>query len=416
MLRRAQLLITQRRAKEAEEVLHAHLGQHPNDLEALMSLVQALLMQERNKAALDTADHIIELDPSWSPGYWAKGHVLMDMNERKEARVMVDQAIELDPEDPDNYGLSAQLYARERFWADAIADARHGLSLDPDHSVCRHVLSQSLVNTGEKGVAEESLVAGLANNPLDPDAHVQLGLQALHAGDTERALEAFEEALRLDPEHEGARFGLVEALKARNPIYSLILRGFLKLNSLPAKTTLFLLIGMFVLFRISRSLSRSNPEWKVFLDPITWIYLTFVGLAWFAESFFDVLLLCKREGRLALIGDSRYRAFAFAGALTVIAACLLSAWLLSDPGWADVAFFVLVAQIPVVSAFQCEAEGARRVMMSIAAICNVMIFGGILLFLFTEAHKVNGLNLVSFAGIGGALSSWLGMGFLMRER
>jgi len=282
MLRRAELLLDQRRPIDAEEVLRSYMVDQPDDVSAHILLAQSLMLQERPKAALEVAERAVELEPAWSHAHWVKGRVLMETGAGKEARACVDQAIELEPEDPDNYGLSAQLYARQHHCKDAIAEAEHGLSLDPDHSLCRLLLSHSLTRSGKQGVARESLEAGLANNPMDPDAHVQMGFQALHVGDNERALEAFEEALRLDAEHEGAREGLVEALKARNPIYSLILRGFLKLNSLPVKTALFLFVGFFILSRVARSMGKSHPEWKVFLDPITWLYLSFVGLTWFA--------------------------------------------------------------------------------------------------------------------------------------
>jgi Flp pilus assembly protein TadD len=416
MLRRAELLLHQRRPQDAEEVLRDYMVGEPDDVAAHVLLTQSLLLQERPKAALESAERAVGLDPTWSHTHWVKGRVLLDLDERKGARLCAEQAIELEPEDPDNYGLSAQVYVSERNWKDAIVEAEHGLSLDPNHSLCRHLLSHSLTKSGKQGVARESLEAGLADNPMDPDAHVQLGFQSLHVGDTDRALEAFEEALRLDADHEGARDGLVESLKARNPIYSLILRGFLKLGSMPGNSALYLLVGFFVLHRVARSLGKSHPDWKVFLDPITWLYIAFAGITWFAESFFDVLLLCSRQGRMALAGNAKRRTYAFAAALAVIATCGVMAVVNQDSGWLMVAGLVLMAQVPVVSAFNCNRPSARHIMMIVSIACNLFIVAGLaVLFLGGPDDVERGLDLVFFGGIGGALSSWLGMALLMRE-
>lgn len=417
MLRRAELLLEQRRPQEAEEVIHDYLIGEPDDVAAHVLLVQALIHQDRPKAALRVADHAVALEPTWSHTHWARGSALMELKALKAAGECADAAIQLEPEDPDNYALSAQIYARQRNWPEAIAAARTGLSFDPNHSVCRHVLSQSLGNTGEKGMARESLLAGLANNPLDPDAHVQVGFQALRSGQNERALEAFEEALRLDAEHEGAREGLVEALKARNPIYSVILRGFLKLNSLPDKVALYLLVGFFILHRIARSLRKDHPEWEWFLDPITWAYIAFVIITWFADSLFDLLLLGSREGRMALVGPSRQRALAFGASLVLVAICASFAVVQQDVEWMWVGFLVLMAQVPVVAGFTCSRPGARRVMLGIAGVCNIFVLLGVsIMFIHADSNHQLGLMITAVGGIGGALSSWLGIGFLLRER
>ncbi len=412
MLQRAEILLNQRRPSDAEETIRHYLADEPNSVWAYVLLAQALMDQERYSSALEAADQAVALEPSWGVG----ASVYLASDDRKAARKSIEEAIQLDPEDPDYYGLSAQIHMLERNWEAAESEARLGLSLDPDHSLSRHMLSHTLISTGRQGVAHESLEAGLSNNPLDPDAHVQVGYQALHTGDTDRALEAFEEALRLDAEHEGARGGLVEALKARSPIYSWILRGFLKLSSLPGNTVLYLLVGFFILNRIARSVSKSNPDLAPLLAPVTWIYMSIVAITWFAESFFDMLLLTTREGRMALVGEARQRALAFSAGLFLVAVTAVYAIVQQDSEWLWVGAFILFAQIPIVSAFSCKRKGARNVMMGIAVICNLFLVIGLsMVFLSANPDHDTGSGLVILGGFGGAISSWLGLIFIVRE-
>lgn len=51
-----------------------------------------------------------------------------------------------------------------------------------------------------------------------------------HQGDAKQVLTHCQEARRRDPTLAGARAGLVEALKARNPIYRMVLDWFLRLE------------------------------------------------------------------------------------------------------------------------------------------------------------------------------------------
>ena len=57
--------------------------------------------------------------------------------------------------------------------------------------------------------------------------HANQGWALLHRGNYQRALEHFREALRIDPELDWARAGIVEALKAHHFIYRQMLRFFL---------------------------------------------------------------------------------------------------------------------------------------------------------------------------------------------
>jgi tetratricopeptide (TPR) repeat protein len=410
MLERARLLLHQHRPEETEQMVRGHLVENPDDPNGHLLLAQCLNLQDRPDQALRVIDQAIRLAPHWAQVYFVKGAILIDLNKFNGALACAEEAIALDPEDPNYYGLLGQTLALQKKWRPAIEQLRLGLALDPEHGQCRNLLSHCLSQTGDKGLARKSLDTGLAQNPLDPYAHIQVGFDSLKHGDSGRALQAFEEALRLDPGNEAARDGLVEALKARNPIYGLLLRGFIRLSSLPERTVFLMLVGFFVLNRIARNLRGTHPEWEWFLQPFNWFYLGVVAISWFADSFFDLLLLGHRRGRNALIGQSRRKAILFGISLSLVCICFGFYFLSGNDEWLWAGLFTLIGQIPVVAAFASRKGGPRLTMAGIAYLCNGLIALGFLIQLYSfQIERVEGMNSILTGGVIAALSSWLGI-------
>ena len=93
---------------------------------------------------------------------------------------------------------------------------------------------------------------------------------------------------------------MVEALKARNPIYRPVLRFFLWLGSLEGRSQAWLILGLFFGVRLLRQLARSYPATAPVLYPLIFLYAAFVLLTWIADPLFNLLLRLDRFGRLAL--------------------------------------------------------------------------------------------------------------------
>ena len=101
----------------------------------------------------------------------------------------------------------------------------------------------ALVQLGRKDEADHTLGSALANDPENALTHANQGWAFLHRGDHERALEHFREALRIDPELDWARIGIVEALKARYLIYRFMLRFFLWMSRKGTAARWVILLG-----------------------------------------------------------------------------------------------------------------------------------------------------------------------------
>ncbi len=136
------------------------------------------------------------------------------------------EAVRLDPEDADYYALLASIRVQQRQWADALHNAELGLAVAPDHVACANLKAMALVNLGRRQEADATIQTTLAKEPENAATHANQGWALLHMGDHKAAMEHFREALRLNPNMEWARQGILEALRARNPIYRILLKLF----------------------------------------------------------------------------------------------------------------------------------------------------------------------------------------------
>src|SRR5262249_2143492 len=156
-------------------------------------------------------------------------------NRPDEAEVAIAEAIRLNPLDADYHQLLAGVRYEQRRWPDALAAAQEGLRLDPEHVGCNNMRALALVKLGRQGEPGRTPEPSLARDPDNAMTHANMGWALLEKAETAKSLDHFREALRLDPELEWARAGIVEALKARYLIYRWILHYFLWMQKLSHK-------------------------------------------------------------------------------------------------------------------------------------------------------------------------------------
>jgi tetratricopeptide (TPR) repeat protein len=182
---------------------------------------------------------------------------------------------------------------------------------------CTNCRAEALVQLGRRGEAGEALETALAEDPEDSHTHANKGWALLHAGQPKQALEHFKEALRIDPENEWARAGIVEALKARNFLYRWLLAYFLWMSRLSAGMQWGIILGGYFLIRFLGSAARENPALGPYVLPIQIIYMLFAILTWTAPHLFNLLLRLDKYGRYALSDDQIMGANCVGGVLLV---------------------------------------------------------------------------------------------------
>lgn len=360
----AQLLLQTRRYKDAESALRQALAAAPNDADAHALLALALYYQDRNEEALRESRTAIGLAPDSDYGHYVRALILLDQGRADDALRSIREAMRLDPNSATYHAVVSRIHMRKREWKHALEAADAGLRCDPEHVTCLNLQATALVRMGRKVEAEAPLAAALARAPENALTHANHGWALLHADKVKEAFAAFREALRLDPTLSWAREGIVEALKARNFVYRLLLRYFLWMSRL-TEDEQWGVIGIFHGIRVAlRVAARAFPPLWLVVFPVLLLFRLFAFLTWVARPLFALLLRFDRFGRLALSDEDMV-------ASTWMAICLLTAeggvlFALLARNWGFLALTVgaLALLAPVAGIFHAR-RGKGRIVLSV---------------------------------------------------
>ena len=286
IFQRGVLLYQQNRYELAEAEFKQALAAEPHH--SLTHAFLALCLAERKqfKEATDEAKLAVHYEPDSDFAHYALGKVFYDRDHFPEALHHINEAVRLDSSNPQNFALLAAIQFDQRRWKESLDAAERGLQLDAEHVGCTNLRAMALVKLGRKHEAGTTIDAALARNPDNSVTHANQGWTLLESGDHKKALEHFREALRLDPESEWARQGIIESLKAKHLIYSLMLRYFLWMSKLSQKAQWGIILGAYFGNRILSGVSKSNPELAPWILPIKILYLVFAILTMDGRSFF----------------------------------------------------------------------------------------------------------------------------------
>ena len=232
--------------------------------------------------------------------HYVRGRVLHARDRHEEAEAAVAEAIRLDSENPDYFWLAGAIQFERRRWSAALSLAEQGLAVDPEHAGCVNLRAMALVQLGRKGEAGQAIGAALARDPDNAVTHANQGWALLHQGDHQKVLEHFREALRLEPELEWARAGIVEALKARNVVYRWMLRYFLWMSRLSSQAQWGIILGGYFGYRMLATVARKHEGVAPYAWALMIAYIGFAVMTWLADPLFNLLLRLNRFGRLAL--------------------------------------------------------------------------------------------------------------------
>ncbi len=342
---RAMLLLEQHRYPDAERELRAALLQSPQEahLHAMLSLV--LLEQLKLNDAAAEAQQAITLDPDDPLPHYALAAVLLGRNRFADATGPINEAIRLDAFDPKHYALLARIKLAQRNWQAALDAANRGLEIDPNHDACVNLRGIALVQLGQRDEAARTIQGALERDPENAVTHANQGWALLHRNQPRPAMEHFREALRIDPTSDWARAGIVEAMKARNPFYRVMLAYFLFMARLSSGAQWAIIIGGYVAYRGMLSMKRSNPELAPYLLPFIIAYFVFAISTWLAPSLFNLLLRLDRFGRHALSNEQRIGAN-IVGLILLAAALVAVAGLFVNTDYLYLAGMIGIASLP----------------------------------------------------------------------
>src|SRR5262245_41290166 len=375
-LQRAMLLNEQGRHQEAVAELRLCLAQNTEDSLTHGLLALSLKELEQFDEAMQHAQRAIHLAPDEAFGHYALACVMIDRKRFEEARAAILEAIRLEPYNANYFGILSSLELQKSRWREALAAANQGLEIEPENGLCTNLRAQALVKLGDRAAAAATMGEALARRPDDAYTHANQGWAMLHAGQPYQALEHFREALRLDPELEWARAGIVEAMKARNVIYRWMLAWFLWMSRLTPQVRWGLVIGAYIGSRMIGQMAGQAPLLRLLL----YAYFAFVLMTWLSPSFFNLLLRLDRFGRYALSADQVRGANTLAVCLTATLGCLVAAIALGNGFLLYCTLLFALLALPASAIYVCDAGWPRQAMVAItlvllAAVLFVMTAG-----------------------------------------
>ena len=199
----------------------------------------------------------------------------------------------------------------------------------------------------------------------------------------------FREALRLEPNNEWARAGIVESLKASHFIYRIFLGYIFWMSRLSGRVQWMLILGAYVLIQVVARIADSSPTLEPWLTPVVWLYVGFVVLTWLSVPLFNLLLRLNRFGRLALSPEQTWGANLLGGGLLLFACVAAAALIVGGPRLETATIRTGLFLLPLSGVYLVSAGKPRWVMGAIAS--AVALFGMVSVLPGMTVERADGL-------------------------
>lgn len=311
-IQRARFYMNQRRYKEAQAELAKVLASEPDNSMAHTMLGFCLHRSGDKVAGRKEAVIGVGLDPASSYAHRMVGHICFESGDQKTAEQALREALRLQPNDANAYGMLALSLAVRARWKESLEVAEAGLAIDPNDVNCVNARSQAISVIGGKEDTQRAVQQALQENSQDPLAQTYAGWAMLRQNRSKEAVEHFREALRLDPQREDARRGLLEALRARVPLYRMLIAWQRWSLRFPSNGRRGLIFGLYFVFRFCMYEADANPRLQPFLYPLMGAYALFALFTWVGAPLMNIALLGHPLGRMALSRAGRIETTALA--------------------------------------------------------------------------------------------------------
>ncbi|MHA3773589.1 tetratricopeptide repeat protein [Verrucomicrobiota bacterium sgz303538] len=395
------------RYPEAESAFREALGQNPQDAFALYQLATCQFHQpERQREALDTIAQAIALEPEEAEHFVLRSFILSSLNRTKEALAAARQALELEPYSSFAFTAEAQAHLQMEHWAEAELSARQALAIDAENSLAANQLAHALRLQNKVVENAEHLAGMLARDPEDAFTHANAGWTELQRGKHREAETHFREALRLDPELDYAREGLLNSFRARSSFYRAYLQYSFWMQRLSSGSRWMVILGLYFGVKLSRLVFQG--PYKLIAIVLGILYFVLVLWVWLAKGAGNFILLFDPFAKHALRRNEKVEAVLVGGGVcTGIVLFALGFWLnILSPIVLGAA--LVAAAFPFSMTFTNESRAGRMVFGSIGALMiGSAVLLSVLSFFATSADNVA----LQFFGVGLVAclaSTWLG--------
>ncbi|MEO1434805.1 MAG: tetratricopeptide repeat protein [Bacteroidota bacterium] len=392
-LERGQLLIQQSRYTEAEQELQQALALDPQNAMALGLMSICAIHKQDFTEALQLAELALSYEPIDPFLIYVLSRCYFLNNRFDDAKAQLEEGLSIYPHQDNFFLLLGEIAFHQEDWEESLNYAHQGLEIDPEHLDLINLRARSLVQLNRKEEARATMDYALHTNPEDPYSHANKGWVAINQNEIDSALEAFQEALRLDPENDYARNGLKEAIKAQNLAYRLVLQYFLWMGRMNEKHRWTFVIGIYILYRVILYVAKSFPAIAPVLYPLVFVYILFAFSSWVAVPFSNFVLRFHKLGRYAMDRDE-LRGSTVVGSAVIVAIVLFGIYyFLRFELFLLLGGFCTLMLIPLGATFSVDGDRpARKKLGALALILASIGLGAI----FIPGAFTSGVTIFAF--------------------
>lgn len=318
-LHRAKILIEQQRYDLALQELYLEIAGNPDNAHTFSLIAQCESHLKMPAHSLKSARHAIHVAPDYPYGHYMMGYVLDRSKDYRQAETAVRKALSLAPMNASYFALLSQILVHSNKWKQAIEAAENGLRIDAENTGCANMRAIALVKLGRGEEAWAEVTRSLSLNPENAYTHAAQGWVLLEIRKPAEARLHFREALRIAPNNEWARLGLLHALRARNPLYRILLSYSFWISRLSMDVRHLVVVLEIAALILLLFASVSIPHvWKPIVIPIVGAYAIFVYMTLVTEPLFNLVLRLDPFGKAALSRQETLSTYWF-GTIAVMA-------------------------------------------------------------------------------------------------
>jgi tetratricopeptide (TPR) repeat protein len=215
----ARLLAAQGKYSEASQIVNEVLKDNPKDDQAI-ALQSALQLETGDPNQIQTAINnlqtLVGKEPKNPDLRYQLGRALLLKNQPAQARVQLEEAVQLWPDLIPPRLLLAQIYIGQRDYNRALQMADQVLQRDPNNLPARLTRTSALFSLGERDRAKQELQSIVKAAPTSADARYQLAAIDFTEKRYKQAEDAFQQIRRDFPNDKRSVFGLTETYIAQN--------------------------------------------------------------------------------------------------------------------------------------------------------------------------------------------------------
>ncbi len=409
-LSKVEILIQQKKFSEAEKILTDLLSREPNNISFLYFLAEVYLQQDKFDEATRIIDSAIGQSPDTPHLFYIKSRIAIQQNKLNEAEKQINEAIRLDPYDADYMALLANIKLARKQFEEASEIASKALAIDSENILALNVRSTALnkLNRSEESFA--TIEGALREDPNNAYTHANYGWGLLEKGNHKKALEHFTEALKNDPNSSYAQAGMLQALKAANPVYRLFLKYAFWMSNLTAKYQWGVILGFFLILRVLNRVAANNETIEPYLTPVIIAFTLIIFSTWIITPVSNLFLRFNRYGQLLLSKKEKMSSNFVAGSLGIFITGLLLYFMLSDERFLTVTVFGFAMMLPFGVMFS-----PSKYKNSLLIYAVVMAFTGIAAIGLTFLTGVMFNMMTSVFMIGFFVFQWVANFLLIKE-